>query len=1626
MSDRLAVALIEHIRLIDTTAKFLVIEAASVRLARSLEAHWDDDDPDLPRLAIAASHDCESIGKHELRDASVATLRNRSPKGVCIVVCEGAQLAERQSIINFTPIAPADLLESKDRLMLLGRARSPVREDGYMAAVREAIATVPPSLRPSASAVSAYFDRVASGEDALVALPSIGAFRDACRVADIRGERIRDNLILASRRSSGDVISPDEYARIRLRAEGVLRRPASSSTTADEFMEMLENSTDEILAVVNYDEAREILVETRKGLVAQTIDALKEYARSLPPDRSEQIPLDVYIDEARLLEEVDKRRAAAENLLSFDNAEGGAVFDRTLRRRLMALLQERRINATPGSCPEAGIANAILSLGGPPNSIDVLEPLHDEDPTSARQARDQLTLATARMRLAHLVEVLTSEGCEVDPVLRGNTLGGADPDTARRWFLEACLDRNRLSKVKLRVMGAQGAVEVAWAPDHDDAALLRCVLEFSDEPALTLTVPTHPDTRLIASCAEFGRKRSASANSPLARRLMQLCADILQDGLTPHRLRGWVSEWTKYIETNRAFEGEPEAEDLAIAGCVAEASGTGSIHKAYGMSGVAPLKAEWLADYLESAVGLVRELLDESPSEASASRMRHDVGCQALRDVTSAHYPAFLHLRDSDTPLLPMAESRIWSVFGGDANLLDFEAHAMRAVGRVIKRLVRLQPEVAGHLRCLALGPGSASLMLKQAVEIAGSKLDDATVSVIELFVVGGKPSQDKALGEALILADEVVPTKEAAEVRLRYFDDLAGALAELRHDHTTVHFALFTGLTAGARTPQVDHVDIELHDTPDNLEVIFCPRLSQRPNQEQRALLAPPAPTPATVAWLRLANAIDDTWPADTTKLNIPELRVRASGSREELQQLHEVATWVATLDRYATRDSLERALRDEVAILHQERRLGSDSPLGLVVSQKSGGPVDRAIGRSLRHAGIVQNPSDSTSLGTQLRRVATQGYGVLALEAATSGTGINELVGHVVGFSMLGTESTPWPLPPGCRLLLISLDEHAEWFMGQSRADLLAVAVDTQECGLHGAIIEVKARRSDATHADAKALDQIRRSLVATRFAAQPTPSTIASRVWLNRIAEALYAIARESSIRLNAKEIDAIEAFRAGMGTLEWAGLGLVFGPELADDRRVYRHEIGTDQVPIAMRSVRLTEDRLHAAVGTDLRALWTTEAHEQPLGGGRVRRRPESGVARRERQEADGPTINTGTSGSQQPPGASRHGQDDQRVDNNARGDDSGDATGSTVVTTLNQTTWSHPILGYDIYSGNPVEWHATGTDSLANGHVQVWGSSGAGKTQFIKMLLAQLSATGTKFGIADFKNDYGPHMRENYPASVGAKFFDLWGRPGAPYNPLALTTDEDQYTRIIEFRDAIEEATSSYSRIGIRQKRDIERALRAAYDDASCENRFPTMLDLNRQLPDSVLHVLGDLTEYEIYTDGPPLSEIVSANVVFGLNRIPGNGQTTVLAGAFLLSSIGLAIQGLPPVANAIRYAIVVDEAHRVAKIRAVELMVKEGRSKGLAVILATQSPTDLPEAVDTNAATRICFRLSDANIATQAARKLDSNDKTLPQRIRTLETGEALISMQGQQPITVKMLQHYLNHADALPYRGNL
>lgn len=1626
MSLRLGAALAQYLRLNlpKDERNFVLVEGVPTLVAAGMVSEWDEA---LPRLAVVAP-DPSRFGLYSLTDVSGTQLRNAvDSNGVVLVLCDGEQVPDRQGISLFESISPSVLLEKPQGLILLCQQKPVVDPDGAVRAVRDAIVQADIATRPSPTAVAAFLDGVAAGTEPLDALPTLGAFVDSAAGGErADAGRILDNLRLAAKTTSDDILRPSAYADFRKRAERVLgSRPSlrgnksAIHAATDSIMRSLQSGSSDLLRELSFREAREIFEKRSESLTATVLRELVSYRAALDPDSyAVGLPWNSYENCAHGLGRGADQRAAAQELCDLDDGQRKQLFHKSTRTKLERLLRDKSVSGSKPSCPEAAIVRATQQLGGSIGRVQLLSPsapaLNTAAATNRSGAGRILTLACARLRLGGLMRRWDIAGVEVDGLLLRPADDEDDLGDVLAAFGDAGLSEGAsLPLLQLRIHDTEGStVQVDWRPDLDDVGLLRAALLFaSDAPALTLSMPNQP------TLTDFCGPDQPELMQPVPPALMSLAHALhttsrtaLERGLSPDLLRSWADAWT--AEVNQQHDNEADssvAQALTLAGGVLHGS------RCAALTGLAPMKAEWLAQQLEA----LWELLTDASGRPGKSELPDAVPASTgIARATAAHHPAHLRLRTEDIALLPSSEGRLWSLYGGNATR-DESGFADDALRSVITQLLTLQPETAGHLRCMSWGPGAADLIIAEATRMIGTKVGRAVVKKIEIFCVGTAEAE-KPQWSTLAEADKKLRA-ERDVLQIRYIDDLPDLRRILcpSDESPAVHLALVTGLTEGGNRPQVEAPEVS--PPAEDSDILFTPRVWQRPKQDRRTLLMPPTASPSGQAWLRLQNAVEDAWPDREGLLRVPEVRTGTGAIRSQLEQIHDIALWVATLDRYATRDSLEQALGPgNVAILHQERRLGGDSPLSLVLSQKSGGPVDRAIGRSLRAAGIVANPDIALSIGTDLRKVASQGYGILALQAATSGAGINELVGHVVSFSLLATAATPWPLPAGCRVLLVSLDEYRHWFPTK-RADLLAIALDPLEGGVHVAAIEVKARRSDEADAAAGALDQLIQTLSATRFAAYPEPGSINSRLWLNRITEAAYAVARESRFRLNTDELAALEAFRLGRGTLEWAGVGLVFGPNVKPWQRIQQNPVGNDIVPIALHSLKLTEELLQDATATDLTKLRTVETDRAPLEGNRRKRRPEAmpageqpaqpeenGSSESETSEDKKPTDEVTTPDHEQTP-APADADEPPKVD--GRRDDS-------ILVVPTPPPFIAPVLGWDAASNEEICWHPTGAgqDVLQNGHVEIWGSSGMGKTQFVMTLLAQLSRhSGTHFGIADFKNDYSD--ANGFPEFADAAFLDLW-EEGAPYNPLALSNEGARSidTAVIELRDTIEEATRSFTRMGVRQKAKLNKALEAAYSTGKSEGRWPTLRMLDDQLDDDLAGVMGDLTRNNLFKAGPPLGEVIDRNVVFGLSKIPGNGQTTILAAGFILSALLLRIQNLPPVPNTIRYVAVIDEAHRVADFKAVQTMIREGRSKGLAVVLATQQPLDLQDVTGANAQTRICFGLPDATIATMAARKMQPDNPRLAEQIRTLSAGEALLSLRGSPPRLVKMVQA---HRDA-------
>lgn len=1654
MSHRLGGALAAELqdRLRGNDKSFVLLEGIPTAVAEGMSRAWND--ATMPQLAVVSSTPSRFGGHAMPQGVSGTQLRNRTDpgsRGVVLVLCEGEQVPDQQSLGLFEPMSPSELLSTAAGIAVLSQQAPAVALDGNARHARSAINEAPLATRPSPIAVANYLDRLASGDDPLLALPTLGAYRDSVAPGvRIDSSRIADNLALAARRTSDEMLRASAFADLRKRTETVARRrpgitDAQARAVADQVMEQLQAGSANLLTTLQYDEAREVFEQRPKGLPETVKQEMHDFRLRLAEgSQAEALPWGSYERRAEQLRGAADQRGAAQELCELDDAQQKSVFTPKTRRQLERLiLRNRSILASKPSCPEAAFVRAAEHLGGMIQRVQVINPPKPSDantntPTGAGRA---ITLACARLRLGTLLRRWATTGGEVDGLLLRSARGEDRDDLGDvlAAFADAGLeDGAQLPVLQLRLYDDDNnTVQVDWRPDLDDAATLRAALLFAEQPALALSAPVEPTLHAFCGSHEAIPDAAVPAPlAPLASILQQTAEASLERGLDPAVLNAWTSAWTD------ACRSAEQAGDTDTAGALTLAGSVCSSGKATALTPFAPMKAEWLAQYLQALWGLINRA--EEPGEDRVEPTAASATASGIARTTAAHHPAHLRLASQDRVQLPTTEGRIWSLFGG-ASSRDESGFAGDTLRSIVIQLLRLQPEAAGHLRCLAWGPGAADLLVSQAVDLIGVTVDRTQIRRVEIFCVGSNPAS-RPDRSTLEYADAELRS-ERDVLELRYISDLDRARQLLKpgREAPAVHLALVTGLTDGGNRLIVDSREV---DPPaEDADVLFTPRVWQRPRQDRRTLLMPPTASPSGIAWLRLQNAVEDSWPEPGDPIQVPEVRTGANEVSDKLRQIHDLALWVATLDRYATRDSLEQALgADNVAILHQQKRLGGDSPLSLVLSQRSGGPADRAIGRSLRAAGIIPDRDLALSVGAKLRKVASQGYGILALQAATSGAGINELVGHVVAFSLLATTTTPWPLPPGCRVLLVSLDENRHWFSGK-RADLLAIALDKTNEAVHVAAIEIKARRSDADIAGRDALDQLNQTLAATRWAAYPVVGSVHSRLWLNRIAEAAYAVARESRFKLDDAELRALENFRLGRGSLEWAGLGLVFGPHLTNHSQTYRQEVERDIVPVVILDIPLTQQLLEQATDTRLTTLRTADSGREPLlASTRTRRRPEAGTGGRHRSSDDkraegaageGVELSTPVGTVAQAPATDGRAVDpskhsDTVVDNPADNDRAADqppattapGEATTAVDTTNpnsadvRSLFEAPLLGWDAVTGEPVYWHPAGPlqSVLQNGHTEVWGSSGMGKTQFTMTLLAQLARRGgSHFGIADFKNDYS--NQNGFPAFADAEFLDLWNG-GAPYNPLALdnsnggtASDREVQSAIIELRDATEEALRSVNtRMGARQRDKLKTALTSAFDVRRTENRWPTLQTLDDQLDADLQGILGDLTSNDLFGAGDPLGDVVDHNIVFGLNKIPGNGATTVLAAGFIFSSLLLKVQSLPPVPNTIRYLIVVDEAHRVAPFKAVQVMLREGRSKGLAVILATQGPGDLPDEVALNAQTKICFGL-DPTVATMAARRLDPANQRLPEQIRTLGAGEAFVKFAGDPPRLLRMAQ---------------
>lgn len=271
-----------------------------------------------------------------------------------------------------------------------------------------------------------------------------------------------------------------------------------------------------------------------------------------------------------------------------------------------------------------------------------------------------------------------------------------------------------------------------------------------------------------------------------------------------------------------------------------------------------------------------------------------------------------------------------------------------------------------------------------------------------------------------------------------------------------------------------------------------------------------------------------------------------------------------------------------------------------------------------------------------------------------------------------------------------------------------------------------------------------------------------------------------------------------------------------------------------------------------------------------------------------------------------------------------------------------------------------------TAKHANSHLAIMGKPGVGKTQFLLKVLTDIriqSNYQTNFIYFDYKGDVVDNERFLEVAKV-QPYRLLQGGQSLPVNPFILPSYDEQAINL-SAREKAESFASISSKLGVVQKGALTESIRAAYAKrAGTEAPYPDFHDVleiasamyeekNRK-DDSLIEVLRDLSDFELFwqhgSDIPPIDRLSNRTLLIDVHRMPVLKE---LVAYLLIERLYKEMASLPdsPVEEGkrtIRTILAIDEAHNYLSQKNIFLqrIIREGRSKGIVVFFASQSPND--------------------------------------------------------------------------------
>lgn len=289
-----------------------------------------------------------------------------------------------------------------------------------------------------------------------------------------------------------------------------------------------------------------------------------------------------------------------------------------------------------------------------------------------------------------------------------------------------------------------------------------------------------------------------------------------------------------------------------------------------------------------------------------------------------------------------------------------------------------------------------------------------------------------------------------------------------------------------------------------------------------------------------------------------------------------------------------------------------------------------------------------------------------------------------------------------------------------------------------------------------------------------------------------------------------------------------------------------------------------------------------------------------------------------------------------------------------------------LIGKTVLQNEELVVEFNNTAKHANSHLAIMGKPGVGKTQFLLKILTDIRVQSnyqTNFIYFDYKGDVVGNERFLEAAKVQT-YRLLQSGQSLPINPFILPS-YDETTINVSAREKAESFASINSKLGVVQKGALTEATRAAYAKrAGTATPYPDFQDVleiallmyeeEHKNDDSLIEVLRDLATFDLFwkhgDDYEPFERISNRTMLIDVHSMPVLKE---LVAYLVIERLYKEMAALPdsPVEDGrrtIRTILVIDEAHNYLSQNNIFLqrIIREGRSKGVVVFFASQSPND--------------------------------------------------------------------------------